>query len=223
MKISRRIVGVALLLGLLLILGVLFSSFVIQNLVRPFALTLWLAWRVVLSIDQRIYWLLLILAALFTLLYRLYHDSGGAKQADQSTLNTTLQTVIFWRNSILFTSDETDQGNLLKRNLGEMLAGLYAARQTASASFEIYKALQKRQLAVPEEVYSFLFPPEPEAPAGVIRRALLGLWQAPGKLIRRWTHQDIEEYYQAIDEVIHFIESTMEMNYDQRTSETPDH
>ncbi len=220
MNISRRTTVIVLFLGLFLVLGILVRSFILENVVKPFALVLWAIWRILLSVDQKYYWGLLIFSAMFYLFYRLSREPAVFKQSHQSNFNATLETVSYWRNSILFTSDEIDQANVLKRSLGDMLATLYAAKQPGTASFEIYAALKRRHLPLPEEIYDFLFPSELSGSVGPLKQVLLKIRQTPGKWMRRWTRRDLAEYYRSIDEVITFMETSMEIEHDQGHIET---
>lgn len=115
----------------------------------------------------------------------------------------------------MLTSDEIDQDNFLKRSLGDMLAGLYAVKQPGTASFVIHAALKRQQLPLPEQIYGFLFPTERSGPVGFLKQVLLNIRQTPGKWICRWTRRDVAEYHRSIDEVITFMETSMEIRHDQ--------
>lgn len=100
MNISRRTIVIVLLLVLIFLLGILARSFILDNVVKPIALVLWVIWRVLQSVDQKYYWILLILSAVFYLLYRLSRETVAINQSRPSGFNATLETVRYWRNSI---------------------------------------------------------------------------------------------------------------------------
>ncbi len=63
MTFSRRAALVFLLLGSALLLGFFFRSFLLDNFIRPVALVFLLLLRTVQSVDQQVYWYLLIASA----------------------------------------------------------------------------------------------------------------------------------------------------------------
>jgi len=212
MNTTRRNTLLLVLLGLLLSLGILFRSIILANIVTPLALVFWVAWRIILSVDQKCYWGLLIFAVFFYLFYRLAKEPAGTERTRPTGNNATLENVGYWRNSILFTCDEIDQRNLLKRGLGELLAKSYVMHKPEAASFEIYDALKRHQIQLPENIYNFLFPEEQTGSGRSIRQFLKTIQEIPRKYIRRWTRRDVTDYYRSIDEVLTFIEASMEDN-----------
>ncbi len=196
MNKTRRISLIILLLGTLLILVVLFRSIILAEVVTPLALVFWVTWRVVLSVDQKFYWGLLIFSAFFYVFYRLAVEPAVAEKTRPTGSNATLENVRYWRNSILFTCDEIEQANLLNRSLGEILSRMYATKQNEAASFEIYDALKRHQIPLPENVYKLLFPAELSSPRRSIKQYLKTIRETPGRYMRRWTHRDVADYYQ---------------------------
>ena len=156
----NRLVAAGICLGALVLLGILFHSFIQENLVRPIGLMMWLAYRVLLALDQRIYWSLLVFAAAGYLVIAMSRQPAPLEQRLSFSTNTALESLSVWRNSILLTRDEIDQLNALKRDLGLLLASVYAAGQPDRPRFEIYEGLKSRRIALPADVHRFLFPEE---------------------------------------------------------------
>ncbi|HVM72186.1 MAG TPA: hypothetical protein VMT91_10520, partial [Anaerolineales bacterium] len=71
MKKPRRTFVVVLSVGLALLLAYTFRVFLLENVVRPVALIFWLFWRVLQSIDQRVFWSVLLFSALIYAFIRL--------------------------------------------------------------------------------------------------------------------------------------------------------
>jgi hypothetical protein len=226
MKIPRRASRIALLLGLFLFLGVLFPSFIVDNFVTPVALVLWLFWRILRSVDQGIYWSLLIFSVLgyaFVRLFRLAQDPAILEQTLPSDSNAALEQINSWRISIRLTSDETEKFNSLKRKLGQMLVTMYASKQPETAPFEIYAALQRHQIPLPEHIDAFLYPAEPSGARRSLKQVLHTIRDAPRKRVRRWTGRDVAEYYQSIEDVISFMESSLELKHGDEHFDTHHH
>jgi len=226
MTISRRAFLIILLAGLFLLLGLLFSRFVLDNVVMPLALVLWLFWRFIRSVDQALYWILLIFSALgyaFISFIRRTEAPPAFEQTQPSDLDVTREHINYWRTSIRLTREQRGKINLLKRNLGEMIATMYSEKQSEVAPFEFYAALKRGQIPLPEHIHAFLFPADPSGAGRSFRQILHTLRQIPGNQIRRWTGQDVEEYYHSIEAVILFMESAMEPKHENGHFETHDH
>jgi len=216
MKLSPRTSLVILLFGLALFLGILFRAFILDNFVTPVALVIWAFWRLLLSVDQAVYWGVLIAAAgvyTFTRLFFFVRGPITVEPTSPSDTNTTLQHVNYWRTLIYLTQDETDKYNSLRRDLSRMLVDLYASQQREAAHFKVYEALQQRQIPLPEDIHAFLFPIEPAGPTRSVKRILSNLKQMARRRFRHWTGRDVAEYHQSIEDVIRFIESALETQH----------
>jgi hypothetical protein len=220
LKISRRtVLIIAAILGLFLLVGFSFPSFVQDNFITPIALVLWLCWRILQSVDQQVYWVALIFVVVIYSLIRLYRWVLGMDTFEQTQSldsNAALERISSWRTSILLTGFQIDSSNRLGRNLANMLADLYASKQLHVAPHEIYSALEQRQMPLPEPIYTFLFPAQSSGAKRSIKQILYNLRDIPRKQIRRWTGREKAEYYQLLDQVLKFMESVMENEHDDK-------
>ncbi len=223
MKNSRRITLIILLVGLLLCLGIVFRGFLVENIIRPISLLVWILLRVLQSVDQNIYWGALLFAGLIFVLLRLGKGPAVEERTPPPDTFSALENVRYWRTAITVTRDETTEVNVLKRYLGKMLATAYAVKEPGRANLEIYNALKLRQIPLPERVYAFLFPGSLPASERSFRRVLQAIRRAPQRLVHRWSGRDLQEYDQSIDEVLAFIESTLEVKNDNEESGSPNH
>jgi hypothetical protein len=213
MKVSRRTSVVILILVLLVLLGILFRTFILTNFVTPAALVLWVFWRVLQSVDQKVYWVGLIFAGSLYIFVRLTRETGEAEKISWAEANATLENVRSWRISILMTRDESDRPNLLTNNLRSVLSAIYAVKQPDVIPYRIYDALNAHQIPVPHRIYNFLFQAKPSGKRS-LRQVLESIRGLPVKWYRHWIGRDVVEYYQKIEEVIDFMESLMENKHD---------
>ena len=103
-----------------------------------------------------------------------------------------------------------------------LLTSMYFSQQHAAAHFEIKEALEQHQIPLPEHVYAFLFSKEPEEsrqtffqnPLRYFKQIAHSIRLAARKKIRKWTGREVAEYYQAIDEVLSLMETTLEIKYE---------
>jgi hypothetical protein len=224
MKNTGRVSLILLLLGLLFILGILFRAYILDYLVMPVTTLLWYLWRILSTVDQAFYWGTLVFLALlyitFSVFLRQFLKPESSLPAPPPASNATLENIHYWRMTILVTKDEMAESNILKRKLGKMLATMYASKQAGASTMEFYEALNTHHIPLPDHVYTFLFPDESIAARRSFAQVLRSLWQVPRNWIRRWTKQDVAEYYQSIDQVIALMESTMEIENDAEPIKT---
>jgi hypothetical protein len=220
LKISRRtVLIIAFGLGLFLLVGFSFPSFVQDNFITPIALVLLLCWRIVQSIDQQVYWTALIFSVVIYALIRLYRSILGSDTFEQTQsldLNAALEKIRYWQTSIRLTDFKIDRSNILEHNLAKMLAAIYASKQLHVTQYEIYSALEQREMPLPDPVYTFLFPAQPSGVKRSIKQMLRSLRDIPRQRIRRWTGREKAEYYQLLDQVLKFMESVMENEHDDK-------
>jgi hypothetical protein len=203
----------------LLLVGFTFPSFIQDNFIMPIALVLLLGWRILRSVDQQVYWIALIFAVVIYCLIHLYRWVYGVDTFEQTQSldsSAALEQIGYWRTSIRLTDYKIDRSNILEHNLAKMLAAVYASKQLHVTPYEIYSALEQRQIPLPEPVYPFLFPAQSSGAKRSIKQMLRNLWDIPRKRIRRWTGREKAEYYQLLDQVLEFMESVMENEHDDK-------
>ncbi len=223
MSLPRRSALLILLLGTALLLVFFFRGFILDNFVRPLSLLVWLFGRTVLSLDQMIYWILLIISIMLYAFFRNFRRSPNASFTPSPDSNTTLEKINHWRIVIPLTIDEIDSPNILKQNLGKMLTVIYTSREPESAHWEVDEALRQRRIPIPESIYGFLFPAEPAAEAPSLLRMAQDILRAPGRLARRWSGRETAGYYRSIEEVLTYMESLMEKKHDDKPFGTHPH
>ena len=224
MKITRRTSLIIILLGLSLLLGILFHSFILDNIIKPVALALWVFRRILLSVNQKIYWGLLIFSALMAVFIRLTKSLSPDEELPlPPDSNATLKEINSWRTSIWLTGNEIDKFNILKQNLRWTLVSLYASNQPGKAQWEIYEAMKQQQISLPMPIYDFLFPSQSSDGKRSFRQILQIIRRTPGKWARRWTGRDLVEYYRSIEALLTFMESLKETKHNGKHFDTSIH
>lgn len=215
MNIPRRVVSIILFGSIILLIGLLFSSFILKNIIEPTSLATWVLLRIfVLSIDQKYYWGAIIFAAV-VFLFRLLPQDQTVIQSEYSLdTNATIKTIEYWRILFTLTVDNVHDEETLKRELLHLLLSLYASKQRVSTSFILYDALQRGELPLPEHIHAFLFPDNSKKSKRPLNKFIQSIRSAPRKWLRRWTGQEIAEHYQMINETLSFIEKSLEMKND---------
>jgi hypothetical protein len=215
MKFSRRVVISILFIMLVLLFGMVFWPFILNDIIRPTSLVIWLFLRIfVLSIDQKYYWGAIIFVTVVFLFRLLPQDQTDIQSEDFQDSNTTIKTIEYWQVLLTITGHDARDEKSLKRELINLLLSLYASKQRTSTNFRLYDALQRGEFALPEHIHTFLFPDELQESKRSVKKFIQSIRNTPRKWMRRWTGQETAEHYQMIDEVLCFIERSMEIKND---------
>lgn len=212
MKYSRPMILSILFVMLVLLFGMFFWPFVLNEIITPVALTAWLFLRIfILSIDQNCYWgAIILVVAVF--LFRLHFDAPTTNPPREFLdANDTVRTIEYWHSKFTLTNPSAYDDRDLKRELIHLVASLYASKQRSSPSFIFYDALQRGEIPLPDHVHSFLFPKEPQESTRSFKELIRSVQETPRKWIRRWTGQETKEYHRMIDEILSFMETSLEM------------
>ena len=215
MKFSRRVITSILFIMLILLFGMFFWPFILSNIIEPTSLVIWLLLRIfVLSIDQKYYWGAIIFVVVVFLFRLLPQDQAVIQSEDYLDSNATIKNIEYRRTLFTLTQYDSHDQETLKRELIHLLLSLYASKQRTSTSFILYDALQKGALPLPEHIHSFLFPDEPKKSKWSLNKFIQSVRTAAQKWMRRRTGQETAEHYRMIDEVLSFMETSMEMKND---------
>jgi hypothetical protein len=215
MKLSKR-VGVSILfIAIILLAGMLFWPFILNEIITPTSLVVWLLLRIfVLSIGQQYYWAAIIFVVLFFLYRLLAQDQPAILSEELLDSNATINTIGYWRSLFTLTNYDIRDEQTLRRELIRLLLSLYATKQRTSADFRLYEALQRGEIPLPDRIHTFLFLDQPKESGRSLKKLVQSLEKTPRKWIRQWTGQEAAEHYRMIDEVLGFMETTLEMKND---------
>ena len=211
MNISRRLVIVVFFLLIILFVGMLFWPFVLNEIITPTSLAVWVLLRIfVLSIDQKYYWGAIILITVFFLYRRLLPPPPPMVQAENfQNSNEIMRTIGYWRSLLTLTDENIHAGKTLKKELARLLLSRHATKRRTWPYFRLYDALQQGEIPIPDQIHAFLFL-EKSQEGGLLQfiRNISRKW------LRRWTGQELADHYRMIDETLCFIETSLEMKND---------
>ena len=215
MKIPRHVLVSILFIAIVFLIGVLFWPFILNEIITPTALLVWLLLRLfVLSIDQHFFWGAIIFIA-FIILYRLLPQGPTSMPVEGlPDTNETTQNIEYWRNLFNMPNFNALDESTLKRELIHLLASLYASKQRATPTFIFYEALERGDISIPTHIHAFLFPEKPKPAGRSFKKLLQSIQQAARKWIRRRNGQERAEYFRMINEIFSFLETSLEMEND---------
>jgi hypothetical protein len=214
-NLSRRMVLLIFLALVILLVGMLFWPFILNTIINPISLVIWLLLRIfVLSLDQQFYWGLIIFSALVFIFRLLPSGQPANSPEDSENTNAALQSIAAW-NSIFISIGSTNwREKTLKRELVHLLLSLYANKKHTSADFELYEDLKNGKLPIPEHIHNFLFPEKPPKPGSSLRKWFHAVRNIFRDRINRWSGKETAQHYRMIDEILEFMETSLEMKND---------
>lgn len=215
MKISRRLVLLILIAAMALFLGLVFWPLIVTNILQPISMVVWLLLRIlVLSIHQKYFWYGIVFAALLVLLRFLPREQPSSRVDTSLEPNTTLNTIGYWRGLFIYDGQSIEDETSLIRELRYLLTTLYASKQGTLNNFGIQDALQQGRIPLPENIHAFLFHQEPQGIGGPLKKFAHSIRRTLRKWIRQWTGKEKTEHTQMIEEVLRFMETSLEINND---------
>ncbi len=229
MKLSRALVVGGFFLAVALFVGLLFWPFILNEILTPISLATWVLLRVfVLSLDQKYYWMAIIFVTAMFLFLRLLPPSRPTAQSeDARQLNAAMRTLDYWNSLFSLIDRRVQDDDMLKKGLARLLLSHYATQQHVLADFHLYDALKQRKIPFPEPIHAFLFAEEPQPQgqswAAKIRNLAQSMRDTPRRWIRRWTGQEAADRYRMVDEILCFMENSLEMKNDDGTSNFHQH
>lgn len=204
---------IPLLVLMLIATGLRAPSLVMTNVIEPIALVFWVVWRIIASVDQIIYWIILI-AAGFLLVIRLIpnRDDVTAKAAYNYTYRPG-NRIEYWKSLIRDSALERESAEILHANLKSLLTSIFRNSQD-SRPIDVAELAATRKVPLSLETQRFLFSPRKRDKTVTLSATLSALllrsrW-LPGKT-GETNHQDAK----SIDEIIRWIETEMEISNDK--------
>jgi type IV secretory pathway VirB3-like protein len=203
---------VPLLLLMLLATGLRAPSFVMTNVIEPIALVFWVVWRIIASVDQILYWILLI-AVCFLLVLRLIPNRDGATvKAAYNYKYRPGNRIDYWTSLIRDSALERESAEILHGNLKSLLTSVFQNSQD-SRPIDVAELAAARKVPLSLETQRFLF-----SPGKLDKKVTLSATLSALLLRSRWllgkTGETNDQDARSIDEIIRWIETEMEISND---------
>lgn len=215
MKINQRWAIFGYILLIFLFLGLVFWPFVYNNILQPFALVIWFLLRIfILSIGQQYYWVLLIFLVLAFVFRLLPHIHLETQPENVEIISETLNSIHTWRRMYIPGDDPESDDRAIRREFARMLTTLHATKLHTQPDFKFYDAIRRGDIPVPDVIHRLAFFEDPPPQKPSVRRFFQSIQHSLRKWLRRWTGQEKAEHYRMIDEMLSYLESSLEMNND---------
>jgi hypothetical protein len=230
MKKRLRYLLLASFIGLLLVLTLLFPQFVLDGILLPAATALWILLRIfILSIHQHAFWWGVIFLLAIVTFRGLYRRSAVDSRAPDLDPVPARDRVTAWRDSLLLNLRAAVDEDSFRRDLMWLFTLLFFSPHQGKAKYQIREEILEHRIPVPESIYRYLFySPRPAPKRSFVKHPVERLElmsesfaRAVRKWVRRRTGREIAECLRAIDDVLTFMEKSLEMR--QEHDATQDH
>ena len=213
MNISKRLVIIVFGLLVILFVGLLFWPFILNDIITPVSLVVWVLLRIfVLSIGQKYYWGAIILITVF-FLYRRLLPPPMIQAEDFQNSNEIMRTIGYWHSLLALPDQNIHAGKTLKEELAHLVLSLDTTNHHTLPYYQLYDALRQGEISIPDQIHAFLFE-EPQQGGRSLKKLIQFIRYTPRKWLRRWTGQELADHYRMIDETLCFIETSLEMKND---------
>lgn len=196
---------------LLAVLVVIFRSFFMTYIIQPIALLFWVAWRLLASVDQNIYWMILLAACLFLVIRLIPRESDDTFEVTYSYRPPN--RVEHWKTLITDAMLGDEDLDALRESLKTLYMSARPQIQ-GSGPRDLEEIISNSEAPLSRKARHFLFPPEPSGGMFVVVQRFRSMSFVPRGL-RRWVGTFMQWDTSPIDEILAQIESELEIRHDK--------
>ncbi|MBI9049832.1 MAG: hypothetical protein JEZ00_10455 [Anaerolineaceae bacterium] len=208
MKRKRQLMFI-LSLSTILTVGIVFRTFILVNIIEPTALLFWAVWRVLISVNQNIYWQTLIWGSIFLLLRFMPNKTVNQTAYTEKANSKEIKGTTFWKSLLYEAAGNPAKEDALRFELEKlMLFGL--AQQERSSMDEVKKRMQQYEYDFPDFVYRYFLPP-----AFTWKNRFARLVKSISHTLPIWIRQLwVSHEQQKIHQMLTWLQKTLEVPYE---------
>lgn len=189
-----------------------FRSFFMANIIEPIAVLFWAFWRIIISVNQNIYWMILIIICLMLVLRLVPIEKDSLPNPAYTYKYRSPNRVEYWQTLINESILGREGGERLRVNLENLLASVNAksGRIGLKDSDEVI-AKGQRQLSL--RATRFLFP-QKQSEGAFFPDHRLDIKSLIPKRLQGWAGKFVPQDTTTIAEILEYMETEMEMSHD---------
>lgn len=201
-----------LVLGSFFSLAVVFRSFLMTNIIEPIALFLWTLWRIVASVNQNVYWIILIALCILVMIRLVPRVTNNPPSTAYTYKYSWPNPVEHWRTLIQEASLGRSEFEHLRDGLKQLIESVVAQveRSDPKGSDEI-PVMGK--VSMSPAAYRFLFSSKEQAGMFSGSRWFDIIYLAP-RWFRMSAGKFIRQDMTSIDEILERMETEMDISHD---------
>jgi hypothetical protein len=205
-----------LILIFLMGLAIGFRSFLMVNIIEPVAYLCWAIWRAAASVNQNIYWGILIVICSILMIRLIPSEKDNAAGSAYHSYHYTYKSpnrVEYWNTLIQNAVLGKDEAEQLRENLKRLLESIIA-QDGRSDPTELEKLIETGTVPLSRETRDFLFPPKGMSGISSLRQRL-DITSFIPKRFHRWAGKFIRQDTVSMAEILERMEIEMEITHDK--------
>lgn len=199
-----------LVLFLLVGFFVSFRSFVMNYIIEPIALLFWAVWRIISSVDQNLYWIVLIIICAILVIRLIPSEKDNAPNQSYMYTYKPPNRVEYWQTIIDESNLGKHKSEYLQNRIKE-LTMIVISQVEQSATTEQDEIVAAGIPSLSPEARQYLFPSNGEDGLSSIKdqlnyNAFLPRW------LRKWRSKYLHQNDAMLDEVLTWMETELEIH-----------
>jgi hypothetical protein len=195
---------------LLVSLIIIYRSLLMVYVIEPVAVLFWLIWRAVASVDQKLYWVGLILFCAIVVIRFITSEKDATPTSAYNYTHNSPNRVEYWQTILEDAVLGKNESEYLHDRLEKLFLAVVAQteRSDSAGSGEINA---KEKISLSPAAQRYLFPPTPKVGRPSKSRRLNILFLLPRRLRKRarmFIHQDNT----LINEILTWMEAELEIH-----------
>ena len=207
--IKKYLLSLSILI-LFVCLLVIFRSFLMSYIIEPVALLFWLFWQIVSSIDQNIYWIVLIVICAILIIRIIPIRKGKPPNSAYDYTYMPVNRVEHWQKLIMEAELGRNEREYFRDSLKELLITVITQMERSFLS-NSEKTVAERSASMPLAAQRFLFPLAGKDDVFSMDHQRDIKFLIPG-WIKRWSRKYVPQDHSLIDETIRWMETELEIN-----------
>lgn len=189
-----------------------FRSFFMANIIEPIAVLFWAFWRIIISVNQNIYWMILIIICLMFVLRLVPIEKDNQPNPAYTYKYRSPNRVEYWQALINESMLGREEGERLRVNLENLLTSVNAkSGRTGSKDSDEVIAKGQRQLSL--RAMRLLFP-QKRRDRAFFPDHRLDIKSLIPKRLQGWAEKFVPQDTTSIAEILEYMETEMEMSHD---------
>lgn len=190
-----------------------FRVFFMTKIIEPIAVLFWTAWRIIISVNQNIYWMILIVICSFLMFHLLPVRRENSSSPAYTYRYKSPNQVEYWQTLMEESILGKEEGERLRINLENLFKSINA-KPGRNVSSDLEENAANGQIPLPLRMKRCLFPSK-QSDSVYFQNHHFGIMSIIPKRLRRWAGKFISQDATAIDEILEYMETEMEMSHDR--------
>lgn len=202
-----------LFLGSLVGLAIGFRSFFMTNIIEPIAILCWAVWRIVASVNQNIYWMILIFVCTLLLIRLIPSGKANLPNPAYTYRHKPPSRVEYWQTLIRDAVLGKDKTEYLGDNLKKLFFSAFAKIEQSHPR-NMQEIMATRKISLSLKAQSLLLS-QKGTEGGRFSNHRLDVFTIISKRVRKWAGKFARRDAAAISEILEYLETEMELGHDR--------